>query len=81
MRPWYYHNYHFHIRIGCPADSPTCKGQPQALEDDGCGAELKTWLSAKLLKPDPTGEPPKTARRGIKMSDLPAECKSVLTSQ
>ena len=28
VRPWYCHNYHFHIRIGCPADSPTCKGQP-----------------------------------------------------
>ncbi|MET0277161.1 MAG: penicillin-insensitive murein endopeptidase [Pseudorhodoplanes sp.] len=81
VRPWYYHNYHFHIRIGCPADSPTCKGQPPAHEDDGCGAELKTWLTAKLLKPDPTGEPPKTERRGIKLSDLPAECKGVLQAQ
>ena len=28
VRPWYWHNYHFHIRIGCPKDSPTCKPQP-----------------------------------------------------
>jgi penicillin-insensitive murein endopeptidase len=81
VRPWYYHNYHFHVRIGCPADSPTCKGQPPAPDDDGCGAELKTWLTAKLLKPDASGEPPKTARRGIKMSDLPAECRGVLQAQ
>ena len=32
--PWYYHNYHFHIRIGCPADSPTCKGQPAAPDEE-----------------------------------------------
>jgi penicillin-insensitive murein endopeptidase len=81
VRPWYYHNYHFHIRIGCPADSPTCKGQPPAGDDDGCGAELKNWLSAKLLKPDTSGEPPQSARRGIKMSDLPAECRGVLQAQ
>jgi penicillin-insensitive murein endopeptidase len=81
VRPWYYHNYHFHIRIGCPADSPTCKGQPPAGEDDGCGAELKTWLTAKLLKPDPTGEPPKRERTHIKLADLPQECRSVLGSQ
>jgi penicillin-insensitive murein endopeptidase len=81
VRPWYYHNYHFHIRIGCPADSPTCKGQPPAGEDDGCGAELKTWLTAKLLKPEPTGEPPKAARNHIKLSDLPPECRGVLQAQ
>ena len=81
VRPWYYHNYHFHIRIGCPADSPTCKGQPPAGEDDGCGAELKTWLTAKLLKPEPTGEPPKAARNHIKLSDLPQECRGVLQAQ
>ncbi len=81
VRPWYYHNYHFHIRIGCPADSPTCKPQPPAGEEDGCGAELKTWLTAKLLKPDTSGEPPKRERTHIKLSDLPPECRGVLQSQ
>ena len=25
VRPWWGHNYHFHVRIGCPAGSPDCK--------------------------------------------------------
>ena len=81
VRPWYYHNYHFHVRIGCPADSPTCKGQPATSGDDGCGAELRNWLSAKLLRPDATGEPPKRERSHIKLNDLPAECRGVLQAQ
>ena len=28
IRPVYGHNYHFHVRIGCPKDSPDCKAQP-----------------------------------------------------
>ena len=28
VRPWWGHDYHFHVRIRCPADSPDCKGQP-----------------------------------------------------
>lgn len=82
VRPWYYHNYHFHVRIGCPADSPTCKGQPPTPDDDGCGDELKTWLTTKLLKPKPPGTPePKRARDVMKLSDLPDECRAVLSAR
>ena len=27
VRPWWGHDYHFHVRVGCPADSPECKGR------------------------------------------------------
>ncbi len=81
VRPWYYHNYHFHVRIGCPPDSPTCKPQPAATEDEGCGADLTYWFQPKILRPEPPpGEPAKAARNFIKLSDLPAECRSVLTA-
>ena len=33
VRPYWGHDYHFHIRIGCPAGSPECR--PQALSDPG----------------------------------------------
>ena len=45
VRPWWGHNYHFHVRIGCPAGSPDCKGQDPAGEGEGCGKDLDYWFS------------------------------------
>ena len=28
VRPWHGHDYHFHVRIFCPPDSPQCEPQP-----------------------------------------------------
>src|SRR5688572_19206097 len=28
VRPWFGHHDHFHVRLACPADSPTCEKQP-----------------------------------------------------
>ncbi len=32
IRPVFGHNYHFHVRIGCPPDSTECKAQPVAAD-------------------------------------------------
>ena len=40
VRPWYGHNWHMHIRIGCPAGSTECKPQDPVPPGDGCGTEL-----------------------------------------
>ena len=77
VRPWWGHNYHFHVRMGCPADSPNCKEQDAAPEGDGCGKELDYWFSDKILKPRPPTEPPKP-KPALKMADLPAACRQVL---
>jgi penicillin-insensitive murein endopeptidase len=79
VRPWYWHNYHFHIRIGCPKDSPTCKPQPVTATSDGCGAELNYWFQPKILNP----EEPAVSRpgRAMPMSALPAECRQVLIAE
>ncbi|HWV52083.1 penicillin-insensitive murein endopeptidase [Pseudorhodoplanes sp.] len=79
VRPWYWHNYHFHVRIGCPKDSPTCKPQPPTGEGDGCGAELAYWFQPKILRPpEPPADRP---RKHMTMGDLPAECRQVLVAQ
>jgi penicillin-insensitive murein DD-endopeptidase len=84
VRPYFGHNYHFHIRINCPADSPSCKNQPPAVPKDGtgCGDELAYWLGNKPwpqpAKPDqkpPKPPPPLT------LSALPAECRAVVTAE
>jgi len=79
VRPVHGHDYHFHVRIGCPKDSPHCKPQDPTPDSDGCGAELAYWFQPKVLfppPPDPSKRPrPKT------MNDLPQECRQVLLAQ
>jgi penicillin-insensitive murein endopeptidase len=75
VRPVYGHNYHFHIRIRCPADSPECKAQPAPPGNDGCGSELDWWFSHEARNPKPGG-----GSKPILMSALPAACRQVLTA-
>ena len=52
VRPIKGHNYHFHIRMKCPAGSPQCKNQaaPRPKDGTGCGGELAYWYSDKPWK-------------------------------
>jgi len=77
VRPWYWHNYHFHVRLGCPKDSTSCKPQPPVSAGEGCGdAELAYWFKPKILHPEePKADRP---RKHMTMSALPAECRQVL---
>ena len=45
IRPVLGHNYHFHLRISCPKDSPECKAQPVPPTDEGCGKDLDWWFT------------------------------------
>ena len=49
LRPWWGHDEHFHVRLGCPLDSPECVPQPPPPEGDGCGAEVESWLDRPTL--------------------------------
>lgn len=77
VRPWWGHNYHFHVRIGCPAGSPDCKDQDSPSDAEGCGKDLDYWFKPAILNPPPPKEPPKP-RPPLTMADLPAACKQVL---
>jgi penicillin-insensitive murein endopeptidase len=78
VRPWYGHNYHFHVRMMCPLDSPDCKGQEPPGGDIGCSAkELDYWFRDAVLNPPPPKEPAK-AKPPLTMADLPPGCKQVL---
>jgi penicillin-insensitive murein endopeptidase len=74
VRPYYGHNYHFHVRLGCPRGTP-CKSQDAPPPGDGCGADLDYWFSAEPYKPAPKpAKPPKE----MMMSALPPACRTVL---
>jgi penicillin-insensitive murein DD-endopeptidase len=75
VRPMFGHNYHFHIRIACPAGDATCSDQDPPPRGDGCGEELARWFTPEMLHPKP-GKP----RPPLTMAQLPEECRRVLVS-
>ena len=80
IRPWYGHDYHFHIRMACPPGSGECKGQPSQAEGEGCStSDLAFWFKDSIIHPEPPKEPPKP-RPGITLAQLPAACKQVLAA-
>jgi penicillin-insensitive murein endopeptidase len=82
VRPWWGHDYHFHIRLRCPAGDKECKGQADQGGDDGCKpSELAYWFKDSIIhpKPEPPKPPPKLTD-GIKLSAMPSACKAVLNA-
>jgi penicillin-insensitive murein DD-endopeptidase len=77
VRPWWGHDYHFHIRIRCPTDSVGCEAQSEPNAGEGCGHDLDYWFSDAILHPPPPKEPPKP-KPPLTMASLPAACRQVL---
>ncbi|WP_316165479.1 MULTISPECIES: penicillin-insensitive murein endopeptidase [unclassified Bradyrhizobium] len=78
VRPWWGHDYHFHIRITCPPGDKECHGQKEQEGGDGCSAaDLAFWFQDSVLHPPPPKEPPKPVPP-ITMAQLPPECRAVL---
>jgi penicillin-insensitive murein DD-endopeptidase len=80
IRPWYGHDYHFHIRMACPPGSNECKGQTPQSGGDGCSAaDLAYWFTDSIIHPEPPKEPA-TPNHGITLAQLPAACRQVLAA-
>lgn len=77
VRPIWGHDSHFHIRIGCPADSPGCKRQEATPPGDGCDKSLAWWFTDEPWKGS-DGPAPVRARDVMKLSALPQACRAVL---
>jgi len=73
VRPMFGHNYHFHIRLGCPPGEAMCRDQPPVPPGDGCGQDLARWFTPQMLFPKP-GPP----RPPMTMAQLPDECRRVV---
>jgi penicillin-insensitive murein endopeptidase len=80
VRPYWGHDYHMHVRIGCPKGSPDCKDQDPVPAGDGCGDDLDWWFSDAILNPPPPKEPPKP-KPPLTMADLPPACRQVLIAR
>jgi penicillin-insensitive murein DD-endopeptidase len=84
VRPMWLHNYHFHIRMSCPAGSPGCVAQPPPpKEDDGCGKEVDDWIAMITAPPKPATVPPTPPSAPppvLTLERLPAQCRDVITA-
>ncbi|QGU32351.1 penicillin-insensitive murein endopeptidase [Thermochromatium tepidum] len=76
VRPWWGHDAHFHVRLACPADSPSCEDQSPIPPGDGCGEDLAWWLSDAVLSGQSKNKGP--AKRAAE-SEMPFACQTVLT--
>lgn len=73
VRPILGHNYHFHIRMSCPAGDD-CRDQAAPPAGDGCG-ELGGWFTQANLFAGPGAPGPPQV-----LAQLPAECRTVLVA-
>jgi penicillin-insensitive murein DD-endopeptidase len=80
VRPTWGHDYHFHVRIGCPAGTVGCQTQPAPAVDDGCGKELADWYVLLTAPPKPAdpNAPVVPPPPPLTLDKLPAECRVVL---
>ena len=79
VRPYWGHDYHFHVRLYCPADSPECKPQQQPPPGDGCGKDLDWWFTDAVLHPKPPPIP-KRPTPPLTMANMPPACHAVLAA-
>lgn len=78
IRPWWGHDYHFHIRMRCPPGAHACEGQPSQPGGEGCKpADLAYWFSDAVLHPKPPPQPPKP-KPPMTLAQMPAACRAVL---
>ena len=83
IRPWWKHNYHFHVRLACPRGMNGCEDQDDPPRGDGCD-EAQTWVNNILNPPPPKPRDPNAPRpaprREYVLADLPRQCVGVLQS-
>lgn len=77
VRPFWGHDAHFHIRIGCQPGSTECKTQSTPPEGEGCDKSLAWWFTEEPWRPNQNPDAPK-ARDLMTMKNLPKACEAVL---
>ncbi len=89
IRPAVGHNYHFHVRLRCPAGSSACQTQTPTVAElsnggNGCDDTLQWWVTDFLDPPRRERTEPAPPRRRhpreFTMADLPGQCAGVLNS-
>ncbi len=74
VRPWYGHNYHFHVRLKCDPGNKACKNSEPVPAGNGCDETLAWWFTdeakAKLLEA--------MSQKRVELPVLPEACAEVI---
>jgi penicillin-insensitive murein DD-endopeptidase len=73
VRPWWGHDYHFHVRLACPEGQSACEPQKLPAFGDGCDKSLDWWFTEDALHPKPSSK----RAQPLTMAQLPAACRSL----
>mgnify|MGYP006291536981 CR=1 FL=1 len=76
IRPWWGHDHHFHVRLGCPAGDAGCVEQAPPPPGDGCDASLAWWFTAEPWAPSDAPPP-----APLTLAELPARCAALVTAE
>ena len=88
LRPTPNHDYHFHVRLNCPAGSPSCSNPASPVaalsgNDNGCGAARQELAYRARPSTRPKGKPNPNYRhpRSFRLSEMPRQCQAVATAR
>ena len=73
----YGHNYHYHIRLSCPAGQEQCGTRARRPRATAAARTSAYWFSDAIIHPKPPKVPPKP-KPAMTMAALPAACRAVL---
>lgn len=79
IRPLNGHDYHFHVRLNCPAGSPSCQPQDAVPAGDGC-EEAAQWIRNRVNPPPPAPANPNYRHpRSFRLSEMPRACQALVS--
>jgi penicillin-insensitive murein endopeptidase len=83
IRPWYGHDYHFHVRLRCPASDTNCQSLPEIPAGNGCDESLAWWWSNEARFPGRVKKrsPAQTVAEKPKRLEFPDACEAVLAGR
>lgn len=80
IRPWWGHNYHFHVRLACPDGDKNCEPQ-NPVRNDPCGEDLDWWFSDEFYALlNGTAPQPKVPPKKREPEPMPQLCEQVLSA-
>lgn len=80
IRPINGHDFHFHVRLACPAGASACQQQDPVPAGDGC-AEAGQWIANRANPPktQPKADPDYRHPRSFRLSEMPRTCQALVT--